>query len=175
MPCLGCNQFPSIRWYRLQSGGMETESRPPATCATKRVRNGDTSGRLPCVCKGADDGANQNATFYQHNTTDEGLQKYGGVQFFCKRVGPQPWYQTSPQWILFGLRQGELYCCSIILCVKMLAASSNGYTCSRLCFKVNHSQRVNKTLLKTLIIAKEDGDVIAAHCNCMAGLVIYVG
>lgn len=39
------------------------------------------------------------------------------------------------------------------------------------CFKVNHSQRSNETPLKTWVIAKEDGEVIAAHCNCMAGLV----
>ncbi|XP_057708134.1 uncharacterized protein LOC130926863 [Corythoichthys intestinalis] len=36
--------------------------------------------------------------------------------------------------------------------------------------RVNHSQRSNETPLKTWIIAKEDGEVIAAHCNCMAGL-----
>ncbi|XP_051996015.1 uncharacterized protein LOC127653381 [Xyrauchen texanus] len=36
--------------------------------------------------------------------------------------------------------------------------------------RVNHSQRSGETPLKTWIIAKEDGEVIAAHCNCMAGL-----
>ncbi|XP_051999340.1 uncharacterized protein LOC127655511 [Xyrauchen texanus] len=36
--------------------------------------------------------------------------------------------------------------------------------------KVNHSQRSDETSLKTWIIVKEDGEVIAAHCNCMAGL-----
>lgn len=36
--------------------------------------------------------------------------------------------------------------------------------------KVNHSQRSSETPLKTWIIAQEDGEVIAAHCNCMAGL-----
>ncbi|CAI5669920.1 unnamed protein product [Oreochromis niloticus] len=35
--------------------------------------------------------------------------------------------------------------------------------------RVNHSQRSNETPLKTWVIAKEDGEVIAAHCNCMAG------
>uniref|UniRef100_A0A1A8PLE3 SWIM-type domain-containing protein n=1 Tax=Nothobranchius rachovii TaxID=451742 RepID=A0A1A8PLE3_9TELE len=35
---------------------------------------------------------------------------------------------------------------------------------------VNHSQRSSETPLKTWIISKEDGEVIAAHCNCMAGL-----
>ncbi|XP_048023246.1 uncharacterized protein LOC125253351 isoform X1 [Megalobrama amblycephala] len=35
---------------------------------------------------------------------------------------------------------------------------------------VNHSQRSSETPLKTWIIAKEAGEVIAAHCNCMAGL-----
>ncbi|XP_035996599.1 uncharacterized protein LOC118564015 [Fundulus heteroclitus] len=35
--------------------------------------------------------------------------------------------------------------------------------------RVNHSQRSSKTPLKTWIIAKKDGEVIAAHCNCMAG------
>ncbi|KAM4526904.1 uncharacterized protein V3H82_001158 isoform 1-T1 [Fundulus diaphanus] len=36
--------------------------------------------------------------------------------------------------------------------------------------RVNHSQRSSETPLKTWIIAKKDGEVIAAHCNCMAGL-----
>ncbi|XP_059426209.1 uncharacterized protein LOC132160583 [Carassius carassius] len=36
--------------------------------------------------------------------------------------------------------------------------------------RVNHSQRSSETPLKTWIIAKEAGEIIAAHCNCMAGL-----
>ncbi|KAG7471803.1 hypothetical protein MATL_G00101830 [Megalops atlanticus] len=36
--------------------------------------------------------------------------------------------------------------------------------------RVNRSQRSGETPLKTWIIAKQDGEVIAAHCNCMAGL-----
>ncbi|XP_062288031.1 uncharacterized protein LOC133993176 [Scomber scombrus] len=42
---------------------------------------------------------------------------------------------------------------------------------NRLVFaRVNHSQRSGETPLKTWIITKKDGEVIAAHCNCMAGL-----
>ncbi|KAL1267167.1 hypothetical protein QQF64_002842 [Cirrhinus molitorella] len=41
---------------------------------------------------------------------------------------------------------------------------------NRLVFaRVNHSQRSAETPLKTWVIAKHDGEVIAAHCNCMAG------
>ncbi|XP_034066323.1 uncharacterized protein LOC117542638 isoform X2 [Gymnodraco acuticeps] len=36
--------------------------------------------------------------------------------------------------------------------------------------RVNHSQRSGETPLKTWIVAKEDGEVVTAHCNCMAGL-----
>ncbi|XDV21196.1 hypothetical protein PO909_026341 [Leuciscus waleckii] len=36
--------------------------------------------------------------------------------------------------------------------------------------QVNHSQRSAETPLKTCIIAKESGEVITAHCNCIAGL-----
>ncbi|XP_033932167.1 uncharacterized protein [Pseudochaenichthys georgianus] len=35
--------------------------------------------------------------------------------------------------------------------------------------RVNHSQRSGETPLKTWIVAKEDGEVVTAHCNCMAG------
>ncbi|XP_035998275.1 uncharacterized protein LOC118564393 isoform X2 [Fundulus heteroclitus] len=38
--------------------------------------------------------------------------------------------------------------------------------------RVNHSQRSSETPLKTWIIAKKDGEVIAAHCNCMAGFLL---
>ena len=34
---------------------------------------------------------------------------------------------------------------------------------------VNHSQRSTAKPLKTWVIIKEDGEVIMAHCNCMAG------
>ncbi|XP_028415046.1 uncharacterized protein LOC114538132 [Dendronephthya gigantea] len=34
---------------------------------------------------------------------------------------------------------------------------------------VNHSQRLNETPLKTWVAAEDDGNIITAHCNCVAG------
>ena len=36
--------------------------------------------------------------------------------------------------------------------------------------QVNHSQRARDTPLKVWFLAEKDGTVIAAHCDCMAGL-----
>ncbi|XP_046864314.1 uncharacterized protein LOC124458317 [Xenia sp. Carnegie-2017] len=36
--------------------------------------------------------------------------------------------------------------------------------------RVNHSQRSTATPLKAWVILKDDGEVLTAHCNCMAGL-----
>ncbi|XP_074614405.1 uncharacterized protein LOC141874140 [Acropora palmata] len=36
--------------------------------------------------------------------------------------------------------------------------------------KVNHSQRMNETPLKPWVAATNEGTVVTAHCNCMAGL-----
>ncbi|KAK3744269.1 hypothetical protein QZH41_019934 [Actinostola sp. cb2023] len=36
--------------------------------------------------------------------------------------------------------------------------------------RVNHSQRSTVTPLKTWVIVKDDGEIVNAHCNCMAGL-----
>jgi hypothetical protein len=37
--------------------------------------------------------------------------------------------------------------------------------------QVNHSQRSSETPLKTWAVIKEDGEIVTAHCNCMAGYV----
>ena len=37
-------------------------------------------------------------------------------------------------------------------------------------FIVNHSQRLSEKPLTPWIIAKPDGEIITAHCDCMAGL-----
>lgn len=35
---------------------------------------------------------------------------------------------------------------------------------------MKHSQRLREVPLKVWIVAKKDGVVLAAHCDCMAGL-----
>ncbi len=37
-------------------------------------------------------------------------------------------------------------------------------------FIVNHSQRLSEKPLTPWIIAKPDGEILTAHCDCMAGL-----
>ncbi|XP_034094372.1 uncharacterized protein LOC117561180 isoform X3 [Gymnodraco acuticeps] len=53
--------------------------------------------------------------------------------------------------------------------VKKSQHTSNN-KCRLVFARVNHSQRSGETPLKTWIVAKEDGEVVTAHCNCMAGL-----
>ena len=36
--------------------------------------------------------------------------------------------------------------------------------------QVNHSQRMNETPLKPWVAATNEGTVVTAHCNCIAGL-----
>ncbi|XP_034082480.1 uncharacterized protein LOC117552907 [Gymnodraco acuticeps] len=54
--------------------------------------------------------------------------------------------------------------------VNDLATKEALNKCRLVFARVNHSQRSGETPLKTWIVAKEDGEVVTAHCNCMAGL-----
>ena len=39
---------------------------------------------------------------------------------------------------------------------------------------MKHSQRVSADFLLPWVVAKQDGEILAAHCTCMAGYVVTV-
>uniref|UniRef100_A0A1A8DBE7 SWIM-type domain-containing protein n=1 Tax=Nothobranchius kadleci TaxID=1051664 RepID=A0A1A8DBE7_NOTKA len=64
----------------------------------------------------------------------------------------------------------EAYNLFVSGCVQNLGTKRLPDDCRLVFARVNRSQGSGEAPLKTWIIAKEDGEVIAAHCNCTASL-----
>ena len=53
---------------------------------------------------------------------------------------------------------------------NMLYLITNVLNVAFVSIQVRHSQSISKTPLQPWIIAEKDGNILSAHCTCMAGL-----